>query len=137
MKSSMEIVFRIPLFSKSRKKTYNRHSLTSHFSQRLRYFQGFVNKATIIGSGLCFFKQDNSTYRPCSLSYMSLLADYNWQLLLEMNSADVRNSPYSKSNFRSCQYDYVVFWSSMEKWRSNFLQCSSTLAHDKLIFCNV
>ena len=137
MKSSMEIVFRILLFFKSRKKTYNRHSLISHFSQWLRYFQGFVNKATIIGSGLCFLEQDNSTYRPYSVSYMSLLADYNWQLLLEMNSTDVRNSPCSKSNFRSCQYDYMVFWSSMEKWRSNFLQCSSTLTHDKFIFCNV
>ena len=73
----------------------------------------------------------------CPLGYMSLLADHNWQLLLEMNSADVRNSPYSTSNFLSCQYDYVVFWSHTEKWRSNFLQCSSALAHDKLIFCNV
>ena len=136
MKSLMGITFRIPLFCKSRKKTYNRHSLIPHFSQLLRYFQGFVSKATIIGSGLCFLEQDNSTYRRCPLSYMSLLADYNWQLLLEMNSADVRNSPYSTSNFLSCQYDYVVFRSHTEKWRSNFLQCSSALAHDKLIFCN-
>ena len=77
MKSSKEIAFRIPLPCKSRKKTYNRHSLISHFSQVLRYFQGFVSKATIIGSGLCFLEQDNSTYRPYSVSYMSLLADYN------------------------------------------------------------
>ena len=62
MKSSMEIAFRIPLFCKSIKKTCNRHSLISHFSQLLRYFQGFVSKATIIGSGLCFLEQDNSTY---------------------------------------------------------------------------
>ena len=73
----MGITFRIPLFCKSRKKTYNRHSLIPHFSQLLRYFQGFVSKATIIGSGLCFLEQDNSTYRRCPLSYMSLLADYN------------------------------------------------------------
>ena len=137
MKSSMEIGFRIPLFCKSWKKTYNRHSLISHFSQLLRYFRGFVSKATIIGSGLRFLEQDSSTYRPYSLSYMSLLADYNWQLLLEMNSADVRSFPYSTSNFLSCQYGYVVFWSPTKKWRSNFLQCFSALAQDKLIFCNV
>ena len=136
MKSSMEIDFRIPLFCKSRKKTYNRHSLISHFSQLLRYFRGFVSKVTIIGSGLRFMEQDNSTYRLCSLSYMPLLADYNWQLILEMNSADVRNFSYSTGNFLSSQYDYVVFWSPTKKWRSNFLQCFSALAHDKLIFCN-
>ena len=73
----MEMDFRIPLFCKSKKKTYKRDSLISHFSQLLRYFQGFVSKATIMGSGLCFLEQDNATYHPCSLSYMSLLADYN------------------------------------------------------------
>ena len=73
----MEIAFHIPLFCKSRKKTYNRHSLISYFYQLLRYFKGFVSKATIIRSGLCFLEQDNSSYRPCSLSNMFLLADYN------------------------------------------------------------
>ena len=44
----MEIAFRIPLFCKSKKKTYSRHSLNSHFSQLLRYFESFVSKATNI-----------------------------------------------------------------------------------------